>query len=182
MVRLHALGNQHVNMHKTSLWKYIFLEYLASFPQGNRCIRFPRRCLICQIRCQYGKWYIRSQSHIRSLFPGCKWKYQPFRIAINSIFNTPRPEQNRRELANSLKKVHVKSIWIEISWVSEWLSLTAFSGTADIGEISHKVVHNGPSSALVPVMAWCCSVNKPLRETKITQFTGAYRWLSAKLW
>ena len=46
-------------------------------------------------------------------------------------------------------------------------------------QISLKFVPNGPidnKSALVQVMAWCRTGNKPLPEPKLTLFIDAYMW------
>ena len=92
-----------------------------------------------------------------------------FVVFISSVVNSFRPRQNRPHFADNDFKYNFlnENVWILI-------------------KVSLKFVPKGPINhipALVQIMAWCRTGNKPLSEPMMTQFNDAYmRHLASMSW
>ena len=98
-------------------------------------------------------------SYKRCFHNECNWKGK----RVNSL----RPRQNRRHFADDVLNCNFlnENVWIPI-------------------KISLKFVPKGPINnipALVKIMAWCRTGDKPLSEPMVTQFNDAYMRHSASM-
>ena len=83
----------------------------------------------------------------------CEW-------VLSQAFNSLRPRQNRRYFADDVFKCNFlnENVWIPIK-----MSLKI---------VPKRPINNIP--ALVQIMAWRRTGDKPLSEPMMTQFNGAY--------
>ena len=89
-------------------------------------------------------------------------KYYPVTLVKSQLINSLRPGQNGHHFPDNI-------LWC--IFMNEKFCIFT--------KISPKLVPKGPNNnipALVQIMAWCRTGNKPLSGLMLTQFTDAYMW------